>query len=50
VGSIQSISDLDGQIERRTVFQRLSANAVPERLPSSNSIAKRIRPMAWSIS
>ena len=50
VGSVQSIGDLHSQIEHRLDLHGLAADPAPERLPSSNSMAMKVRPSASSIS
>ena len=45
VGSVQSISDLDGQIEHRLNFQGLAANSAPKRLALQQLHSKENSPL-----
>src|SRR6266566_6349890 len=47
---VESIGNLDAQIEHSFTVQRLALNLMPERLPSSSSIAMKARPSTSSIS
>jgi hypothetical protein len=50
MGRIQRIGDLDAQTEHRLSLQRLAGDPVSERLPSSSSMAMKVRPPASSTS
>jgi len=50
MGSVERICDLDTQIEHQLDLQRLATDPMPERLPSSSSMAMKVRPSASSIS
>jgi hypothetical protein len=50
MGGVESVGDLNAQIEHRLDLQRLASDPVPERLPFQQSIAMKVRPSDSSIS